>query len=87
MRLSTPFIIFAISVPLVLTGCHQQSDDTIGYVNADFLYISSNASGNITQLNVQRGDTIKTQGSLFSLDPMPEQQALFQQQNLTKQQQ
>ena len=87
MRLSTPFIIFAISVPLVLTGCHQQSDDTIGYVNADFLYISSNVSGNITQLNIQRGDTIKTQSSLFSLDPMPEQQALLQQQNLTKQQQ
>lgn len=65
-------IIFLVMVLFGLIGCSQQEEGVPGYVEADFRYISTNFSGTLQTLAVTRGDAVKSQQLLFTLEPRPE---------------
>lgn len=67
--------IFILS-SILLTGCNTKTQYLTGYAEGTYRYISSNYSGVLKQLLVNRGDQV-TQGQvLFILDPQPESDQL-----------
>jgi len=68
-------------VLLALTGCHPSSNVKVqGYVEGEFVYVSSPLSGPLQALNVERGDRVTTGQPLFSLDDTVERAVLDQDQ-------
>jgi HlyD family secretion protein len=60
----------------LLAGCGEPNANLRqGYIEGDFVYISSPHSGKLEKLGVQRGATVKTGEFLFALDDTPEQAA------------
>jgi HlyD family secretion protein len=58
-------------------GCQRSDDSRLqGYVEGDFVYVSSPLSGTITRLAVQRGQQVAAGDELFELDNVPEKAAL-----------
>jgi len=69
----------AIVSSCLLTGCSQPNHIRIqGYVEGEFVYMSSTLSGPLQTLHVYRGDKVKTGDLLFSLDRTVEKAALDQ---------
>ncbi|WP_206996580.1 HlyD family secretion protein [Trinickia mobilis] len=67
-----------------LPGCGQQADSPPtyqGYVEGEFVYLSSSQSGTLTQLSVQRGQTIAENAPVFALESVDETAALQQAQH------
>jgi HlyD family secretion protein len=61
----------------LLTGCgHPERIRVQGYVEGEFVYISSQMSGPLQSLRVQRGTQVKAGDALFELDPTVEKAAL-----------
>jgi HlyD family secretion protein len=61
---------------LLLTGCRKVPDDHVqGYVEGEFVYVSSPLGGIIDKLAVQRGQQVAAGQLLFDLDPTMEQAA------------
>lgn len=69
LRIISMSLILAAAMSLV--GCNGDQPQQ-GYVDARFAYISSNYSGILDKLAVQRGTTIKAGDLLFILDQQPE---------------
>jgi HlyD family secretion protein len=47
----------------------------IGYIEGEYIYTSSVAGGQLIQLNVSRGQMVKSNELLFELDPSPDEDA------------
>ncbi|MFJ1268310.1 HlyD family secretion protein [Legionella lytica] len=63
---------------LTLTNCKNDKPVSFpGYVQGKFTYISAYYSGELKQLNVTAGDTIKQGHPLFTLEPSPENTELL----------
>jgi len=57
---------------LLLTACNKGEQSLTGYIDGEYTYISSGASGTLQQLKVQRGQLVKKGELLYELDPEPE---------------
>ncbi len=68
-----------------IAGCGRQSADSgaayQGYVEGEFVYLSSSQSGTLTQLAVQRGQTVAAEAPAFALEAVNETAALQQAQH------
>ncbi|CAN0626469.1 HlyD family secretion protein [Burkholderia multivorans] len=68
-----------------IAGCTRQPADSgavyQGYVEGEFVYLSSSQSGTLTQLAVQRGQTVAAEAPAFALDAVNETAALQQAQH------
>ena len=70
-----PGPILALSLVL-LAACTTRDDDLRqGYIEGDFVYVSSAYPGRLDSLAVQRGTVVKRGDALFSLDDSPERAA------------
>ena len=59
-----------------LAGCGPSESNRVqGYVEGEFVYVSSPIAGAVETLDVKRGAEIKVGDPLFALDAMPEQAA------------
>lgn len=68
---------FCLTTALVLlAGCRPAPDDRVqGYVEGEFVYVSSPLAGTIEKLAVQRGQQVAAAAPLFALDGTLEQAA------------
>jgi HlyD family secretion protein len=59
----------ALAVSLALGACGKKDGQTLqGWVEADFIYVSSDEAGRVETLSVREGDTVTKGDPLFSLD-------------------
>ena len=66
----------ALTALCILAGCDRPPANRVqGYVEGDFVYVASPYAGALNSLNVQRGDHVKTNDLLFTLDNEPEKLA------------
>lgn len=63
---------------LILTGCSKSTDQTQGYIEGDFRYISAQVGGTLQKLAVHRGETVKKGQLLFQLNSNPQNYQLKQ---------
>lgn len=62
-----------------LAGCQRETNDRWqGYVEGEFVYLSSSQSGTLTQLSVQRGQNVAAGAPVFALESVNETAALQQ---------
>jgi len=81
-------LIHLVVLGICLTGCLQKHNTFQGYVEGKYTYVASAISGNLAQLPIKRGDQVKINQLLFTLDPEPEASKLKQtQQQLAQAQQ
>lgn len=73
MRLLSYFLLFFNLIILFCSGCSQSNSSISGYIEGEYTYVSSGISGTLFTQYVNRGQTIKKNDLLFSLDPEPEQ--------------
>lgn len=60
----------------IIMGCHSSDENTAqGYVEGLLTYISSAANGYLDTIEVVRGNSVKTNQLLFTLNPEPESHA------------
>jgi HlyD family secretion protein len=72
-------VVPALAVLGLLIGCgHPNRVRVQGYVEGEFVYISSQLAGPLQTLNVQRGAQVKAGDPLFELDDTVEKAALDQ---------
>ena len=65
-----------VLVCLALTGCEKTPNDYVqGYVEGEFVYVSSPLAGTLAHLLVRRGDQAAAGQPLFTLDPTMEKAA------------
>jgi HlyD family secretion protein len=57
---------------LFITGCDKSYKKYPGYVSADYIYVSTPASGKLINLAVTRGESVKKGQLLFELEPKPQ---------------
>ncbi len=58
----------------ILAGCQQRSTGVYqGYVEQDFVHVSSTQSGYLESLAVEEGDRVEKGEALFSLEALPEE--------------
>ncbi len=69
---------FTLLVCFTLTNCKNSKQVAFpGYIQGKFTYISAYYPGELRQLNVTAGDTIKQGQPLFTLEPSPENTELL----------
>lgn len=77
----------ASCVIAAIAACGQHGADTRnaatyqGYVEGEFVYLSSSQSGTLAQLSVRRGETVAANAPLFALESVDEAAALQQAQH------
>jgi len=75
-------ILAALVTVASLAACsHRNETGWQGYVKGEYVYLSSSQSGTLTQLRVQRGQTVSAAKPLFALDIVDETAALQQAQH------
>src|SRR5579863_590117 len=58
---------------VLIAGCAQKPNNIYqGYIEGRFVYVASPQSGQLDQVSVARGDTVKAGHPLFALDDEPE---------------
>lgn len=58
---------------MLLTACSQnQSTHALGYIEGEYVYLSSPLSGQLIQLAVRKGESVQAGQIAFKLDPQPE---------------
>ena len=68
-----------MAIVAALAGCsHHEAPTYQGYVEGEFVYLSSSQSGTLTQLAVTRGQSVKAGEAVFSLESVNETAALNQ---------
>jgi HlyD family secretion protein len=66
----------------LLSACSHKPTDTFqGYVEGDFVYLSSSQAGRLDQLHVARGQKVASGAPLFALEAVQEQAAQHQAQH------
>lgn len=64
---------------LILSACSSSEKNTTqGYIEARYIYIASNASGQLIERPISQGDQVKKGQLLFKLDPEPQESQLAQ---------
>ncbi|MBR8330459.1 HlyD family efflux transporter periplasmic adaptor subunit [Burkholderia ambifaria] len=74
----------ALAVAALLGGCGRPADTGTtyqGYVEGEFVYLSSSQAGTLTQLSVERGQTVAAGTPVFALEAVSETAALQQAQH------
>jgi len=74
----------ALAAAALLAGCGRQSDTGTtyqGYVEGEFVYLSSSQAGTLTQLSVERGQAVAAGTPVFALEAVSETAALQQAQH------
>ncbi|AXK62372.1 HlyD family efflux transporter periplasmic adaptor subunit [Burkholderia sp. IDO3] len=74
----------ALAATALLTGCGRSADTGTtyqGYVEGEFVYLSSSQAGTLTQLSVERGQAVAAGTPVFSLEAVSETAALRQAQH------
>jgi HlyD family secretion protein len=72
-------LVGACAVAFACAGCSQDPSDTYqGYVEGEFVYLASSQSGQLTQLDVARGQTVAADAPLFALEAQNETDAVVQ---------
>jgi HlyD family secretion protein len=62
--------ILVLAALIVATACSREAETTLqGYGEADYIYVASQESGVVRELNVREGDVVEAGALLFSLDP------------------
>jgi len=82
-RAAASFALAAAAIALA-AGCKPRADERPtyqGYVEGEFVYLSSSQSGTLTQLAVQRGQTVAANAPAFALEAVNETAALQQAQH------
>jgi HlyD family secretion protein len=64
--------LLALLLSFLLLGCEDKKNTYQGYIEADYTLLSSPLSGALTTLNVKKGQWVKKNTQLFSLDSKPE---------------
>ncbi|SAL33155.1 HlyD family secretion protein [Caballeronia telluris] len=69
---------FGLLCALVLLSACSRDDRNVyqGYVEGEFVYLASSQSGSLTQLSVARGQTVRSNAPLFTLEAVDETAAL-----------
>ncbi|KWA82904.1 secretion protein HlyD [Burkholderia ubonensis] len=73
-----------LAAGIALAACGQRADERAtyqGYVEGEFVYLSSSQSGTLTQLAVQRGQSVAANTPAFALEAVDETAALQQAQH------
>lgn len=65
-------LIFCILFSCFLSACGKHGDTYNGYIDVDFVYLSSNYPGRLAQLFVHRGEGVNQGAWLFKLEQAPE---------------
>ena len=56
------------------SACNKEPDNVYqGYIEGDYVYISSSIGGKVEKIFVEKGDRVNTGALLFKIDPGPEQ--------------
>ncbi|CAB3787648.1 hypothetical protein LMG27177_02260 [Paraburkholderia fynbosensis] len=72
-------MMFAMLVGATLTACsHSDNNAYQGYVEGEFVYLGSSQAGRLTQLSAARGQYVKADTQLFTLEAIDETAALRQ---------
>jgi HlyD family secretion protein len=62
--------ILVLWLSLLTIGCSREPSSVLqGYGEADYIYLSSQESGVVSELNVREGDVVEAGARIFSLDP------------------
>ncbi|OGT33212.1 MAG: hypothetical protein A3C44_06245 [Gammaproteobacteria bacterium RIFCSPHIGHO2_02_FULL_39_13] len=69
MRAAQWMALFCI---LFISACSHHDRHYLGYVEGDYVYLSSPVSGTLVQLPVDKGQTVAANQLAFQLDPQPE---------------
>jgi HlyD family secretion protein len=70
---------FAMLLGVTLTACsHSDNSAYQGYVEGEFVYLGSSQAGRLTQLSAARGQYVKADTQLFTLEAIDETAALRQ---------
>lgn len=73
MKTSQPHIVLMmLGWTLLLSACHSEPVKLHGYVEAQLTYLSTPSAGQLEKLAIRRGEQVKKDDFLFSLDPQPE---------------
>ncbi|GGP17531.1 HlyD family secretion protein [Silvimonas iriomotensis] len=68
-----PLLVFCPALALLLAGCSEPAKNTWqGYVEGEFVYVSSSQPGRLDQLSVQRGQQVRQGQPLFALEAQDE---------------
>lgn len=71
--------LLACAIAVALGACGREPNDRWqGYVEGEFVYLSSSQPGTLTQLSVQRGQTVAAGTPVFALEAVDETAALQQ---------
>lgn len=77
--LSIAALMGAVGVAIACAGCSQRAPDTYqGYVEGEFVYLASSQAGQLTQLDVTRGQTVALDEPVFELESQNETDAVAQ---------
>lgn len=72
MRMLKRITLFSLFSVLFLVGCSHHRSRYLGYIQGDYVYLSSPVSGTLTQLAVEKGQAVAVNQLAFQLDPQPE---------------
>lgn len=61
---------------LFIASCSSHHQHLLGYIEGRYVYLSSSLGGQLIQLTVQKGETVKPNQLAFKLDPEPEMSQL-----------
>ena len=84
MNAVRPLPLALAAAVVLLGGCGRPADDVAtyqGYVEGEFVYLSSSQAGTLTQLSVERGQAVAAGTPVFSLEAVDETAALRQAQH------
>lgn len=63
----------------LLISCSKDNEQQIqGFIEGEYIYLASSVSGDLDELLVYRGNSVKTGEKLFVLDPLPQKAELEQ---------
>ncbi|RQR52471.1 HlyD family efflux transporter periplasmic adaptor subunit [Burkholderia sp. Bp9140] len=84
MNAARPLPLVLATAVALLAGCGRPADEVPtyqGYVEGEFVYLSSSQAGTLTQLSVERGQAVAAGTPAFSLEAINETAALQQAQH------
>lgn len=85
MRMKKSALLLMTFFCFLLINCSKDNEQQVqGFIEGQFIYLSSSVSGDLDELLVYRGDSIKIGEKLFVLDPNPQKAELVQAKNELK---
>jgi HlyD family secretion protein len=72
MKKNILYISFLSCICLILSACHHSNHQAYGYIEGKLTYIAAQTTGTVNEISVSRGDYIKKDQLLCTLDPYPQ---------------